>query len=96
MKDINNKMNKIKAKMKETVKEGGAEGLKLASVGVVYTGDKVLWDNLGSNRLMFMRYHQEFQKAYKDFANELYENYKVGVDVRKYGVLRTNILIRFI
>lgn len=87
MKDINNKMNKIKAKMKETVKEGGAEGLKLASVGVVYTGDKVLWDNLGSNRLMFMRYHQEFQKAYKDFANELYENYKVGVDVRKYGVL---------
>lgn len=67
-------------------KEDGVKPLMLASIGVAYDTDKILWDNLGGNKLTFMRYHQEFQKAYTELAKELTETFGVNVAVGRYGL----------
>ena len=62
------------------------DGLMLASIGVAYNVNQVLWDNLGVNKLTFMQYHQEFQKAYKELATELEEKTGVTTKLGRYGI----------
>lgn len=66
--------------------EGGDEKFRLASIGVAYTADSILWDNLGSNRLTFKRYHQEHKKTYSDFATLVHSQFGVTTKVKRYGV----------
>lgn len=71
---------------KEVSKERGEDKLQIASVGIVYTPEEIIWDNLGSNRLKFVRYHQEFQKAYQQLATHIYEEFGAETRVKKFGV----------
>lgn len=80
-------LDKEKVSLQEGVSEDtqGKE-LMLASIGVAYTANKVLWDNLGVNKLTFMQYHQDFQKAYRELAEELKKELGIRADVGRYGI----------
>lgn len=64
----------------------GLDALKIASNGVAYNVNEVLWCNLGVDVLDFKRYHQEFQKAYTELSSQLQENFGIFSRVGRYGL----------
>lgn len=71
----------------ELDKEREEDRLQVASVGIVYTPEEIIWENIGSNKVRFVRYHQEFQKAYQHLATKLHEEFKVETTVKAFGVV---------
>ena len=71
---------------KEVSKERGEDSLQIASVGIVYTPEEIIWENIGSNKVKFVRYHQEFQKAYQQLATHIYEAFGAETQVKAFGV----------
>lgn len=81
-----NSTKQIKNKVEEEQQGQDFGGLMLASNGVAYNADNVLWANIGANKHLFMRYHQEFQKAYQEVATDLHNTYGAMTKVKPYGI----------
>lgn len=86
--EVTLKLDELETKDTGKEERKGGESLHvLYGSGIAYTINDVLTKNIGADELGFMRYHQEFQKAYKDLGDELREAFSVSdVNIGKYGL----------